>query len=205
MGQAGWDVYGIEPSPDAVRKATEVPNAHVRQGILEPDIYDLKTFDAVTLWSVLEHLHNPAQTLQIIRGILKPTGYLHICIPNFGSLERHLFKTYWFGLDIPRHLYHFDPKSAREILTRNGFQIVSLEQASGHDVLKFSIRLKMGLEWSSNSPAKAMSATSSVLPATVGGLRRAKRWVNRNAVNGVTRFADSIGRGSQMLIVAQVA
>lgn len=201
MRQLGWQVYGVEPSPEAAHKASEVEGAQIKQGVLQPNDYEAGTFDVVTLWSVLEHLHDPLGTLNTVRRILKPSGHLHICVPNFRSLERYMFGPKWFGLDVPRHLYHFDPKSLIRLLTHSGFRVSQLNHSSGHDSLKSSLRLARGQEWASLSIAPTGMGLEPIAPA--GPLRKAKRAMNKAVVNGFTRFADTMGQGSQIMVIAQ--
>ena len=203
MSQLGWEVYGIEPSSQAARKAREVKGAQIKVGMLQPDDYEDETFDVVTFWSVLEHLHDPMGALKIVRSILKPTGHLHVCVPNFNSLERYVFGAKWFGLDVPRHLYHFHPNILKKMLTENGFRIVDVQYSSGHDSLRSSLRLSKGQEWEANPAASA--SLSPTPPLQDRPFRSLKRAINRTAVNGITRFADGIGQGSQIIVHAQPA
>ena len=203
MRQRGWEVFGIEPAPDAAAKAAGVPGARIKCGVLEDGDFPSGTFDAVTLWSVLEHLHDPRRTLRIIRDILNPAGLLHLCLPNFDSLERRLFGPRWFGLDMPRHLYHFSPATIRRLLREAGFDVLELSQASGHDVLKFSIDVLRGREPHQVPRGGALEALGAAPRASAP--RMVRRWVNRAAVGGFTGLADRLGLGSQMLIVAAPA
>ena len=34
--------------------------------------------------------------------------------------------TYWYGLELPRHISHFSPQSLRQVLTSLGFQEIGL-------------------------------------------------------------------------------
>src|SRR5262249_9739362 len=41
-----------------------------------------------------------------------------------------LFGTYWYGLELPRHLFHFSPASIRHLMTAVGFEEVQLTTPS---------------------------------------------------------------------------
>ena len=73
----GVEAYGIErPSP----LEHSVPNVFTKD-LAECSFPD-QQFQLVVLWHVLEHLHNPAQTLREIHRILKPGGWLSLAVPN---------------------------------------------------------------------------------------------------------------------------
>ncbi|MBE0427550.1 MAG: class I SAM-dependent methyltransferase [Nitrospirae bacterium] len=82
-----------------------------------------ETFDVVNLTQVLEHLHNPSETLKEVHRILKKDGLLIIGVPNFGCFDRIIYGKEWIPLEIPRHLYHFDYGTLKKILEINGFQV----------------------------------------------------------------------------------
>jgi SAM-dependent methyltransferase len=81
-------------------------------------------FDLVRLSFTLEHVHDPLKTLQTVRNALKPQGCAHIAIPNVRSVVARLFGTYWYDLDIPRHLYWFTPSSFDILCERANLHIV---------------------------------------------------------------------------------
>jgi 2-polyprenyl-3-methyl-5-hydroxy-6-metoxy-1,4-benzoquinol methylase len=120
----GWEVQGVEISPHAAAIARQ-QGLRVFTGTLEEAHFPAASFDAVTLWDVFEHLHDPASSLTEIRRVLKPDGLLVLRVPNVGSWDARIFGRYWAGYDSPRHLYVFDRRTLAEMLARSGFEIVS--------------------------------------------------------------------------------
>jgi len=118
----GWQVRGVEFSPDAAERAAS-RGLDVHVGTLESAELPDGEFDAVFLWMVLEHLHDPAATLREIRRILKPEGWLMFSVPNYGSWERRFFGRYWCALELPRHLQHYTTRSLKRLLADTGFEI----------------------------------------------------------------------------------
>jgi 2-polyprenyl-3-methyl-5-hydroxy-6-metoxy-1,4-benzoquinol methylase len=122
MQDAGWQVTGLEPD-DTARK-----NAKALHGLdlQSPDqVYHLADaqFDAITLWHVLEHVHDLQGYLENFHRLLKATGKLIIAVPNYTSKDAQTYGAFWAAYDVPRHLYHFSPNSM-EILAKNkGFQV----------------------------------------------------------------------------------
>jgi 2-polyprenyl-3-methyl-5-hydroxy-6-metoxy-1,4-benzoquinol methylase len=106
----GWQVIGIEPTLHAAQFASD----HYKLNIYTTDLiasnFPPSKFDAVTLWDVLEHTHNPREHLQEIFRILQPNGIIVIKAPNPASFEARLFGKYWVGYDAPAHLFGFPPK-----------------------------------------------------------------------------------------------
>ncbi len=117
-----WDVVGVELSAETARLAREWHGLDVVTGTLEQAQFPDASFDVVTLWDVLEHLHDPATTLREIRRILRPGGLLVLRVPNLDSWDARLFGDSWAGLDAPRHLYVFSPDTLNALLAQSGFE-----------------------------------------------------------------------------------
>lgn len=118
-----WILKGVEISDKAARIAREQKNLDVVTGTLGQAQFPDGYFDVVTLWDVLEHLHDPLGSLREIHRILKPDGVIVFRVPNAGSLDARLFGPYWAGLEPPRHLYVFDQKTLAALLERAGFKV----------------------------------------------------------------------------------
>jgi 2-polyprenyl-3-methyl-5-hydroxy-6-metoxy-1,4-benzoquinol methylase len=122
MKQQGWRVLGIDISPAAVTHARRHLGLDVLLGTLpHPDLAP-RSFDVVTMWEVLEHLHDPLDTLRQVRRLLVPGGRLVVSVPNIDSLPFRWFQQDWIGLDLPRHLIHFAPWTLPLMLERAGFR-----------------------------------------------------------------------------------
>jgi 2-polyprenyl-3-methyl-5-hydroxy-6-metoxy-1,4-benzoquinol methylase len=121
--QPGWRAFGAEPSAAAARYAAAA-GALVARGSLNTAAFAAGTFDAVTLWDVLEHVYEPRAALGEAVRLLRPGGILVISQPNTGSLDRRLFGDRWVGWELPRHLYLFPPPLLRELATAYGLREV---------------------------------------------------------------------------------
>jgi len=102
----------------------------IHRSSLEDIQFDHAYFDAVIIWHVLEHLYRPIETLDEATRIIKDGGLVAIAVPNFSSLQSRWFKSGWFHLDLPRHLYHFDPDNLDQALTQRGFVVQSISTCS---------------------------------------------------------------------------
>ena len=89
LRSAGWEVSGIEPDPKAAAQAIAA-GLNVKVGLLDDSLPEAN-FDAVTLSHVIEHLHEPVDTLKKCARVLKPGGVICIVTPNFAASGHSLF------------------------------------------------------------------------------------------------------------------
>jgi 2-polyprenyl-3-methyl-5-hydroxy-6-metoxy-1,4-benzoquinol methylase len=125
MQDAGWIVTGLEPDETARKNALELNNLN----LLSPqNLYNFSSdsFDAITLWHVLEHVHDLHGYLDQFHSILRKSGRLVIAVPNYTSYDATAYQQYWAAYDVPRHLYHFSPESMNFLANRKGFKINSI-------------------------------------------------------------------------------
>jgi cyclopropane fatty-acyl-phospholipid synthase-like methyltransferase len=113
MVARGWNVEGVEISESSQR-------------ILDFPVYTQEfhkipvngpTYDAVTAWAVLEHVHDPMAYFQKASALLKKGGLFVFVVPNFQSVASRCL----FCEDIPRHLYFFTRQTVRQYLDKTGF------------------------------------------------------------------------------------
>ena len=55
--------------------------------------------------------------------MLAPTGKMVIAVPNLTAKEALHYGEYWAAYDVPRHLYHFRPKTMHLLLKQVGLQV----------------------------------------------------------------------------------
>ncbi|MBL8826822.1 MAG: class I SAM-dependent methyltransferase [Planctomycetaceae bacterium] len=126
----GWQVQGVELNAAAARHAQETLGIDVTLGGFDPQQFAPKSFDAVILWHVLEHLRSPRETLAGISRILRPGGVLALAVPNRASFQAAWTREAWFHLDLPRHLWHFSRDDLHRLCTQHGLQIAVERHAS---------------------------------------------------------------------------
>jgi SAM-dependent methyltransferase len=120
----GWQVCAVEYSDSLATALRSELGFDVRAGDLEPGLWPNATFDAVILWSVLEHLHNPLEALRTASAYLKPGGAVFIQIPTVYGVEQGLkFGQYWALLDLPRHLSFFGKDLLSHLCDQAGMQL----------------------------------------------------------------------------------
>jgi 2-polyprenyl-3-methyl-5-hydroxy-6-metoxy-1,4-benzoquinol methylase len=122
MKKGGWQVTGLEPDSGAREKAKELYGIQP----LEPyALFDLTaaSFDAITLWHVLEHVHDIHGYMARFKKLLAPNGRLIIAVPNYTSCDAEHYKNAWAAYDVPRHLYHFSPAAMQQLAASHGFSL----------------------------------------------------------------------------------
>lgn len=118
----GWRITGTEPDNGARQKAKDLTAKEIYGNIDE--IKAIKEFNVITLWHVLEHIHDPVKALVKIKELLKDEGTLIIAVPNLESNDSKYYQETWAAYDVPRHLYHFSKTALNNLLTQTGFQLI---------------------------------------------------------------------------------
>jgi SAM-dependent methyltransferase len=117
MRARGWDVVGVEPASNAL----PIDDFEVHR-LPFPEIEEFSgTFDAVTAWAVLEHVHDPMAYFRKAAQVLAPGGLFVFLVTNFASVSsRHLFRE-----DVPRHLYFFTRSTVERYLETANMRLVA--------------------------------------------------------------------------------
>ena len=116
MRELGWQVEGLEPDLSAVRSARSL-GLEVSHGSARSSELPSKTWDAITMSHVIEHVVDPLAAIELLVTRLNDGGMLSIISPNpVGSLAC-IFGRNWFAMDPPRHLVLPSPKGY-ELMTR---------------------------------------------------------------------------------------
>jgi SAM-dependent methyltransferase len=121
--ERGWTPFGVEPSPVAARYAREVLGLSVHQGEFLDARLPSGFADVVLFRHSLEHVPHPSVELREAHRVLRGSGLLVVMVPNAASLDARLFGRWWVAWDLPRHLFHFTPRTASELLGKAGFRV----------------------------------------------------------------------------------
>ncbi|HVN94215.1 MAG TPA: class I SAM-dependent methyltransferase [Terracidiphilus sp.] len=127
MKSPHWNLYGIEMSDVVARYAESVSGAKVFVGDILEAPFAPASFDVITCFHVFEHLYQPLAVLKKVAEWLKPGGIFYFMVPNIDSAGERIFRSYWYALELPRHLFHFSPRSLQKLAERSGLEQVSLE------------------------------------------------------------------------------
>ena len=125
--QTGWHVAGLDISCRAVDLAKQiVPNAEFHCGRLSDAPWPENTFQAVTIWEVIEHVSDPLAMVTRAGELLTPGGILAISTPDWGcwAVRSHTAPNYW----PPYHVWFFSGPSLQALLERAGLEVTSLRR-----------------------------------------------------------------------------
>jgi SAM-dependent methyltransferase len=119
----GWEVHALEPAVRPAERLARDPRVRVHYEPAETMTFSPESLDAVFAWMVLEHLGNPAVVAKRIAAALRPGGYFVFSVPNAGSWEFEVFRWRWYALQVPTHLWHFSPRTLRQLLGACGLVV----------------------------------------------------------------------------------
>jgi SAM-dependent methyltransferase len=192
-----WELYGIEMEESTADKARRSTGATVFVGDAIAAPFLPATFDVITSFDLLEHVYSPKQFLSKVLEWLKPGGIYYAMMPNIASWEARLFGAHWYGLELPRHLFHFSPISLRYLMGELGFEEVSVrtppasyvERSIGY--ISSSILERLGF-----SPVSQAQAKQRSLPWRV-----VRKVIRLTLFAPLAQIASIAGRGPSMEVV----
>jgi 2-polyprenyl-3-methyl-5-hydroxy-6-metoxy-1,4-benzoquinol methylase len=125
MQQAGWEVTGLEPDEHARKRAADLYGMNL---LTAGELFNIpaRSYDAVTMWHVLEHVHDLHGYLHQLSVIVSKKGRAFIAVPNYTSFDASVYKEYWAAYDVPRHLYHFSPRSMKLLLGSHNMKVTAI-------------------------------------------------------------------------------
>jgi 2-polyprenyl-3-methyl-5-hydroxy-6-metoxy-1,4-benzoquinol methylase len=175
----GMEVAGIEPNEKARSFAKSQKGISVEKGFPETGV-TRHQFDCITMWHVLEHVHDLHEYMENIRSLLTENGTFIVAVPNSNSWDAAFYKEFWAAYDVPRHLYHFNKKTMGRLADQYGFHITAM------------FPQKMDAYYVSLLSEKYKTGRSGYFKAAINGF-----W--SNFVSG----SQNRGHSSQIFILAQ--
>ena len=120
---------GVEPAPAAAAGA-RAKGLDVVTGTLDQAAFEPGSFDAVTLFEVIEHLQDPLSLAHDVFRVLRPGGVWLVGTANAASWTAALMGARWQYLQIESHGGHvsfFNPGSIATLAARSGFTVESVD------------------------------------------------------------------------------
>jgi SAM-dependent methyltransferase len=123
MQKKGWKVTALEPDQGSRQRAMDNFNLNLLP-IEALSTLPKDSFEVIALWHVLEHVHDLHIYMNSFLTLLKPNGRLIIAVPNHTSYDAQFYKNFWAAYDVPRHLYHFSPRSMNKLCKAHYMKVV---------------------------------------------------------------------------------
>jgi SAM-dependent methyltransferase len=133
MRERGFRVVGLDFSSDAAGVAWSRQQVPAVVADTRGAPFRSGTFAGITMFHVVEHLHEPAAYFEAARDMLAPDGRLIVQLPNAASLQARVLGRRWNGYDVPRHLNNFRDRDLEALLVRSGFEVVRRKYFSLRD------------------------------------------------------------------------
>lgn len=133
--EQGWSVKGIDFSSAGVQSknpgCTDVLVTGDVFALLQAEITANKTYEAVWLQNVLEHVLDPLTLLKSLRKLIAPGGLAVVTVPNDCSIiqgaalaYQHIDSAFWVAP--PDHLTYFDHVSLTSAANETGWECVEM-------------------------------------------------------------------------------
>jgi len=146
MCERGFEAEGVEPFHTVDVK----DDLKIVRGAFTDVPDDTASYQVITAWAVLEHVHDPRSYFSKASQLLTGNGVFIFMIPNFGSLaSRRLFAE-----DVPRHLYFFTRDNIRRYADESGFVVECVDYSNPvfvhdpHRVLHYWVSRLTRRKWS---------------------------------------------------------
>ncbi len=123
-----YERYGVEPAHSA-REVARQRGIEVLASWIEDIEVELHSFHVITLLDVIEHLPNPALSLEGLRRLLLPGGLLMLSTGNTDVLPWRLMRRhYWYYF--PEHVSFFNPRWFRWLARQLDLELLAVREYS---------------------------------------------------------------------------
>ena len=195
MNNGAWQLYGVEMEPSTAERARALSGAKVWVGDVLEAKFAPDSFDVITCFDLLEHIYTPREFLAQVGKWLKPGGIFYTVLPNIDSWEGRTFRTFWYGLELPRHLFHFSPRSLRYLFSLLNFQEMHLGTPAISYVERSLDYVGSGLLAKFGFHATPQAAAQKQSPLAWRAIRKGLRLIS---VRPLARVAAAAGAGPSM-------
>lgn len=134
------EVYGVEPSMQAVSKASSYIKKRIKIDIFRHGLYERQFFDVICCFQTLDHLPDPNAVLRECFYVLKKGGLVLFLNHDVESFSARLLKNRSPIIDI-EHTYLFSKKTMRQLFEKHGFQVLAVENSFNFHNISYWVRL----------------------------------------------------------------
>jgi len=114
MDRRGWKVCGVDVSASMSQTGRQLTGLNITTGTIFDAKFPSNEFDLVTMWYLIEHLHDPKGVLLEANRVLKEQGVLLLTSPRVGGVNpAQLWGKNWRLYRVPEHLHYFSKNTIR--------------------------------------------------------------------------------------------
>jgi 2-polyprenyl-3-methyl-5-hydroxy-6-metoxy-1,4-benzoquinol methylase len=145
----GWTVEGLDVSSFGVDYARQHFGLKAHHGALTDLDFAPGSYDAVTMWDVIEHAPDPTAYVRRAAELLRAGGVISLATPDIDSVPARLAGRRWVGFKLSEeHVYYFSVRTLSRMLEDAGFEIISVRHVGKYVPLSlFRDRLGMYFPW----------------------------------------------------------
>ena len=128
------NIFGIEPSADAIQKADMIIQNKISADIFKPGIFRPNSFDFIYFFQTFDHIQYPNEFLKLCYSLLLPSGSILAFNHNVDSLPVKILREKNPIIDI-EHIYLYNKKTIKKIFEKNNFQVIKVY--SSYNIVSF--------------------------------------------------------------------
>jgi SAM-dependent methyltransferase len=143
-----WDARGIDVSAPMVEWGRRELHIPLDRATLESCDATAGGLDVVTMWDYIEHSIDPVADLKAAHRLLRPGGVLALSTGDAATLVARVSGSRWHLLTPHHHNYFFTAQTLSSLLSRLGFEIVSLDHRGNRYPLRYLVhKLRTIIPW----------------------------------------------------------
>ncbi len=127
-GDRGWSVHGCDISPADIEYARKHWHLDVSLGDIRQASPLAESFDVITMWDFLEHVHDPVACLQEAHRLMRPAGRIFMLTGNVESEQAQREGKNWAFFGDGSHVVFYSLNTMRRLLALAG---LSEDRAAG--------------------------------------------------------------------------
>ncbi len=155
----GWKAYGTDICDDAVESVKkELGFSACVSAFPEIDTekeFGIPSFDAITMWYVIEHFQDLKAVLEKVSSLVRKGGLFAFSTPSGEGVSASTDKDHFYSISPTDHYSVWEPSRADRILKSFGFKVVKTV-STGHHPERFPEIKEAGAEPGSELWAKVM-------------------------------------------------
>ena len=195
--ERGWDTLALEPSRQAAEHIRTLGIPVISEFLNTETAARLGRFDVIHLSEVVEHLPDPAATIELCRTLLNPQGILCITVPNdYNPLQAAFRQSHprspWWVVP-PHHINYFSSQTMEALVRRCGFEVVHAESTFPLELFLLMDEIYLGNEQVGRSiHRKRMLLEQRLESAGLTGKKRA-----------IYQYLHTLGMGRETTVYAR--